>query len=181
MAARFTEESHDNFDIYLPLYSPGTLDLAMVARSKLRERAACPTILDVSRLRIFILVLIAVLLPVRGAVAASMLCPQGVGTNEAAFVAEHGHHDVHSERGMHAGVSAVHHDASAEATNNDSSSGEHPTTCHFCAGGCCMACIVNTFSSTGQSELNSSVSFPALTAPAASFQSGGQDRPPRTI
>lgn len=133
-----------------------------------------------THLRIFILVLLIVLLPIRGAVAATMLCPEGGGPSTAAVVAEHGHPDLHAEVEMHADHSLAHHHASAEAPNDDSSSGEHPTTCHFCASGCCMASMVGTDPSLGQPSLTSSVAFPALTAPVPAFRSDGQDRPPRT-
>jgi hypothetical protein len=134
----------------------------------------------VKHLRTFILVLLAVLLPIRGAVAATMLCPEGEGTDTAAVVAQHERHDMHADHEMHVGNAASHHHASADAPN-DSSAGEHPTTCHYCASGCCMASIVGTVPSVGQPTLTSSVTFPALATPVAAFQSDGQDRPPRTI
>ena len=129
----------------------------------------------------FILVLLAILLPIRGAMAATMLCPDGEGPSSAAVVAEHGHHDMQADQEMHADHSSPHHHASGDAPNDDSSSGEHPANCHFCASGCCMASIVGTVPSLGQPGLTSSVAFPALTAPIPAFQSDGQDRPPRTI
>jgi len=136
----------------------------------------------VKHLRIFILVLLAVLLPIRGAVAATMLCPDAAGTGAAAVVvAEHGHHDMQAGHEMHAEQSASHHHDMGVSTNEDSSSGEHPATCHFCSSGCCMASMVGTVPSLGQPSLTSLVSFPALTTPIPAFQSGGQDRPPRTI
>ena len=120
------------------------------------------------------------LLPIRGAVAATMLCPEGAATDTAAVVAQHERHGMHADHEMHAGNAASHHHASADAPN-DSSSGEHPTTCHYCASGCCMASIVGTVPSVGQPALTSSVTFPALATPVAAFHSDGQDRPPRTI
>jgi hypothetical protein len=135
----------------------------------------------VNHFRIFILVLLAILLPIRGAMAATMLCPDGEGPSSAAVVAEHGHDETEAEHGVHADHSSPHHHASGDASNDDSSSGEHPANCHFCASGCCMASIVGTVPSLGQPGLTSSVAFPALTAPVPAFQSDGQDRPPRTI
>jgi hypothetical protein len=135
----------------------------------------------VKHLRLFIVVLLAILLPIRGAMAATMLCPDGEGRNSAAVVPEHGHHDMHAGHEMHADHSSAHHQASGDAANDHSSTGEHPANCHFCASGCCMASMVCTVPSLGQPSLISSVAFPALTAPIPAFQSGGQDRPPRTI
>ena len=127
-------------------------------------------------LRIFILVLLAVLLPIRGAVAATMLCAQGEGPSTAAVVAGHGNHEMHVDH------SSAHPHASDDAPGDDSSSGgEHPASCHFCASGGCMVSMIGTVPSLGQPSLTSSVTFAALTAPVPAFQSGGQDRPPRTI
>jgi hypothetical protein len=129
----------------------------------------------VRQLRIFILVLLAVLLSVRGAVAAALLCPHGEGTSSVAMLAEHP-----AEQPDHA-MHAAHHHAVADAPDRDSSAHDHPSTCHFCASGCCMASMVGTVPSLAQPGLTSSVAFPALTAPVTGFQSDGQDRPPRTI
>jgi hypothetical protein len=125
----------------------------------------------VRQLRIFILVLLAVLLSVRGAVAAAPLCPHGEATSSVAMLAEQPAHAMH----------AAHHHAGADAPDRDSSAHDHPSTCHFCASGCCMASMVGTVPSLAQPGLTSSVAFPALTAPVTGFQSDGQDRPPRTI
>jgi hypothetical protein len=132
-------------------------------------------------LRIAILLLMSILLPIRGAVASTMLCPEAAGTAAATVVAAHSHHDVHAEHEMRADDPALHHHASGVASDDDSSSDEHPDTCHFCASGCCMAAMVGTVPSLGQPGLTSSVRFPALTARVPAFQSGGQDRPPRTL
>lgn len=125
-------------------------------------------------LRIFILVLLALVLPVRGAVAAAMLCPEGVGTGVVALVAEHGHQDRQVDE-------VVSHHHGMDSTIDDSSLGEHVSTCQFCPSGCCTASMVGTVASSGQPSLNSSVSYPALTVPSPAFQAGGQDRPPRTF
>lgn len=132
-------------------------------------------------LRIFVLVLLAVLLPIRGAVAATMLCAEGQGPSSAAVVAVHEHGEMQEGHAMTLDHSSGHHHASGDSPNQDSSSGEHPTTCQFCASGGCMASIVGKVPSLGQSSLTSSVYFPALTARVPAFQSDGQDRPPRTI
>lgn len=126
-------------------------------------------------LRIIILVMLSILLPVRGAVAATMLCSDGEGTGTAAVVAGHDDHDVRADH------SSAHHDAGEDAPDADSTSADHPATCHFCASGCCMASIVGTVPSLGEPRLTSSVIFPALTARIPAFQSDGQERPPRTI
>jgi hypothetical protein len=134
----------------------------------------------VKHLRIIVLVMLSILLPIRGAVAATMLCPDGGGTGTAAVVAGDDH-DMRADHQMHADHSSAHHHASEEAPNAETTSADHPATCHFCASGCCMASIVGTMPSLGEPNLTSSVIFPALTARIPAFQSDGQERPPRTI
>ena len=132
-------------------------------------------------LRIVILVLLALLLPIRGAVAATMLCPEGEGTSETPVVAEYGHHDMHADHDMHVDHPAAHHHPSGNAAEEGTSSSDHPANCYFCAIGCCMASMVGTVPSLGQPGLTSSVTLPALSALVPAFHSGGLDRPPRTI
>lgn len=119
--------------------------------------------------------MLSILLPLRGALAATMLCPDGAGMGTAVVVAERGGHDMQADHPM------AHVHASDEAPDTDSSQGDHPATCHFCASGCCMASIVGTVPLLGEPNLASTVVFPAVTARSPAFQSGGQDRPPRTI
>lgn len=113
-------------------------------------------------LRLVILVMLSILLPIRGAMAATMPCPDG-------------------EHRMHADHSSAHHHAGEAAPDVDGTSADHPAACHFCASGCCMASIVGTVPSLGEPRLTSSVVFPALTARIPAFQSDGQERPPRTL
>ena len=132
-------------------------------------------------LRVFILVLLAVLLPIRGVMAATMLCPEGVGSNLTLIAPVHKQNDMHTGHDMHSDHSAAHHHSSTDASDDSSSSGEHPANCHFCASGCCMPSMVATVPCLGLPGPISSVRFPALTAPLPAFHSDGQDRPPRTI
>jgi hypothetical protein len=133
--------------------------------------------------RLIILVLLCVLLPVRGAMAATLLCPGGAGAPIAAASAAHAHHamhDHHAEGTMAADHAAHHLHASPEVPTTDGASGEHPTTCHFCASGCCMASLLGTVPTLGEPVVTARAIFPTLTAPVAAFQSDGQERPPRT-
>jgi len=140
----------------------------------------------VKTLRIVLLVLLAFLLPIRGAVAAAMLCPGGGDGRPAAVALEPGHHETHAAHGMHDDHAAAHHhhadddtpDAGAEAA---SSSGGHQPACQICASGCCVTPLAFAPPSVQGPRLSATVSFPALCAPVPAFQSDGQDRPPRTI
>jgi hypothetical protein len=140
----------------------------------------------VKRFRVFILVLLTLLLPIRGAMAAAMLCPEGEGPNQTAVAAPHDHHggqpaEHHASHGPHADEASAHHHTDADASTDAASYGEHPTTCHFCASGCCMVSLLGTAPSLERPRVISWVAFPELVTPLPVFQSGGQDRPPRTI
>lgn len=131
-------------------------------------------------IRTIILVLLSILLPIRGAVAATMLCPEEEGASTVAMVVGHDDHAQQADHQMHADNSPVHHHA-GEGAPDDTASHDHPPTCQFCASGCCMASMVGTVPSLDEPSLTSLVVFPALTARIPAFHSDGQDRPPRTI
>ena len=131
------------------------------------------------RLRIFILVLLAVLLPIRGALAAAMLCPDGAATT-ASVNAAHDHHNMQPDASLQADHASMHHHAAADAPNDASTTGEHPPTCHFCASGCCMATILGAVPVVADPGLSATVEFPSATTRVPAYLSGAQDRPPRT-
>ena len=140
-------------------------------------------------LRVVILVLLAVLLPIRGAMAAAMLCPgDGSGPSSAVAVeqvhvamfavpampAEHGLHDEQA--------TARHHPSDSHASDHDTSASDgHPTACQVCASGCCLTPLAFAPPSVQVEVLTTSAVYPALTLDIPDFASGGQDRPPRTI
>jgi len=132
-------------------------------------------------LRIFVLVLLSVLVPLRGAVAAAMLCPDGTHTKAAVAAAGYGHHNVHADHGMQEHHAALHDHAGNHAPDIDSATDAHTNTCQFCASGGSVTPIAPPPSAVTSPLLPSSVMFPALSAPATVFFSDGQDRPPRTI
>jgi hypothetical protein len=135
----------------------------------------------VKYLRTFILILLAVLLPVRGAVAAAMLCPGESMTIATVVVAEHGHHDMHAGQDVQSHHTAT-HDHSHGHPSNDSPSGTHQSACQFCAGGgCCVTPLAFAPPAVVSPMLITSAAFPALTARVTVHYPDGQDRPPRTI
>ena len=134
-------------------------------------------------LRFVILVLLALLLPIRGAMAAAMLCP-GEGSGTTAVVAiEEDDVAMPAEPGLHnEQATAHHHSSDGEAFDGDTSvSDGHPTACQVCASGCCLTPLVFAPPSLQARVLAASGAFPALSLAIAAFESGGQDRPPRTI
>ena len=123
--------------------------------------------------RVFLLVVLAVLLPVRGAVAAAMLCPPGTGTAPELAVMAHSHDAmVHAD--------GAHDHAAHEHGQHDHGKGGHDK-CNVCSSSCSSPSMPSASLGFAEPEALSSQSFPDLSAPAPTFQSDGQERPPRTL
>ena len=134
-------------------------------------------------LRVVILVLLALLLPIRGALATAMLCP-GEGSGAGAVVAiEDGDMSMPAEHGLHAAqATAHHHPSDGDASDGDKSvSDGHQTACQVCASGCCLTPLAFAPPSVQARVPTTSAFCPALSLAIPAFESGGQDRPPRTI
>jgi hypothetical protein len=121
-------------------------------------------------LRLWLIVVLAALLPVRGAMAAAMLCPP-VGSGMASqwqapgqAAEEHAHH--HHDEG------AAHHD---EAT------GSGHEQCNLCSAFCSITPLLSAMPGVPPPLEVATTSFPDFAAPAPSFVSDGQERPPRSI
>lgn len=129
-------------------------------------------------LRTFVLLLLVLLLPVRGAVAATMPCSTAGETPQARVaVHDHGGHAHHSEHGAH-GDSADHDHA---GSHHDGKAG-HADICNLCAsGGCHATPLAAAPPEVLDPLLTARVVFPALSVAAPAFQSDGQERPPRSI
>lgn len=128
----------------------------------------------VKLLRIWLLVLLAVLLPVRGTMAAAMLClPAAGGTPSEMPLMEHdgaGHHD-------HASHEAAGHDHGGHHDQSKFSQDD----CDLCAAFCSVTPLASATPVVVASLDPPTTTFPDLLAPAPSFLSGGQERPPRSI
>ena len=119
--------------------------------------------------RIWLLLLLAVLIPVRGALAAAMLCaPAGAGTPPQAQPMDHPGHDAQA---------AAPHDHSKH--HGDDSSPEQDK-CDVCASFCCGAPLLSSHSSPAAAADVASAEFPVFSVRAARFVSGGPERPPRS-
>jgi len=115
----------------------------------------------VSRLvRIWLLVLLTALLPIRGALAAAMLCAPAQGQHQGHDVAQHEGHSQH-QGGEH-----QQHDGGDR--------------CSLCAS-CCTAVPLMGVLPRVPEPLAAPQRFPVLHAPAPSFVSDGWERPPRSI
>jgi len=126
----------------------------------------------VKTLRLCLLVLLAVLLPIRGAVAAAMPCGSAGMHHESGTVAMHAHH---------AGMTAPGHDPAAHvaAGHGERHAGGAPT-CNLCCDFCSIATLPGSTPALAPATDFAMVSFPDLFAPLPTFLSDGQERPPRS-
>ncbi|HWH82943.1 MAG TPA: hypothetical protein VNU71_11990 [Burkholderiaceae bacterium] len=125
-------------------------------------------------LRIALVLLLAALLPIRGAMAAAMLCPQGSHGAAAAHrmvmpAAGHDHAAMLKEQ-QHV------HDAAGAASDDG-----HAGGCSLCAAFCTMTPMPSAAPAVHAATLVRALAFPVLAAPAPVFQSDGPERPPRTL
>jgi hypothetical protein len=142
----------------------------------------------VKYLRTILVVLLTVLLPMRGAVASAMLCPGQVPAGSEGAAA------AHAQRAMPEGQAmTLHHEPAVPCgahdhadeyapmqAHDDATPASHAGACLFCAGGCCVAPLAFAPPSVQSPPLASTAAFPALIVRVAAYQSGGQDRPPRS-
>ena len=131
------------------------------------------TLIAVKSLRIWLLVLLAFELPLRGAMAAVMLCADETGHVQAA-VADGDHHDHASVHGHGTtDTHSQHHHGSGSAHDADGK-------CSLCAS-CCSATAPATVNFAMPQAPPAAAAFPDHRTPPAEFFSGGQERPPRSI
>jgi hypothetical protein len=143
----------------------------------------------VKTLRIWLLVLLALLLPLRGAMAAAMLCqPQGGVQGGFGVVEHHGAGTAatlpDNVRHGHATHDHVEHGHGALTAQDPERAPAGPSTGHEGCNLCAVFCSLTPLASTplglwhppAQASLN-----PAPSAAAASFVSDGEERPPRTL
>jgi hypothetical protein len=123
-------------------------------------------------LRLWLLVLLAALLPVRGAMAAAMLCPPaGVGTQQE-LRSNHEHEGASHAHAEHHHEGAAHHDESADPGDEK---------CNLCSAFCSLTPLLSEMPGVPPPLEVPVESFPDFSAPAPSFLSDGQERPPRSF
>jgi len=136
--------------------------------------------MDVRIVRIWLLILLAVLLPIRGAVSASMLC-----ANELPPPVHQHHHDVTSAHGTdgNPAEAAAHHmeQDSHHGAGHDHGGTGHADKCNLCAACCTGTPFVSGSPILFEPLEADGLPFPSLTTAAPSFLSDGQERPPRSI
>lgn len=159
----------------------------------------------VKKLRFLLLVLLAMLLPLRGAVAAAMLCPpsaHGVAAAQAPHHsggghghhghADHGHERYGHERHAHPAHGAEHamegaamdaHPSADPADPAEVAGAAHAdgSRCQVCASFCSMTPLPSALPTLHAPPFEAAARFPAPAVPPLSFLSGGPERPPRSI
>jgi hypothetical protein len=132
--------------------------------------------LFVKHLRIWLLVILAVLLPLRGAMAVAMSCaPSGAGTKSELRSMDHdaaGHDHTGSAH------EAVQHEHGAAPHDHEEANQDK---CNLCSASCSATPLVSAIAGIQEPGDLASASFPGFSAPAPSFVSDGQERPPRSI
>jgi hypothetical protein len=139
----------------------------------------------VRTVRIWLLLLLAGLLPVRGAVAAAMLCPVSHSGGQVELRLQHDDlstpttHQAMDDSAAGHDHSSAHHDHGGAHHEHDSSG--HADKCNLCSACCSLTPMVSSSPMLLAPQDLANVSFPDLSAPAPIFFSDGQERPPRTI
>jgi hypothetical protein len=123
-------------------------------------------------LRIWLLLILAVLVPVRGAVAAVMPCAEEGAHPHAVHGAVHVHAlaMADADEHMHDAAVPMHHHGHDGADK-----------CNLCASCCSATPMLTTFAPTIAQLDEPAATFPVFQASAPIFVSEGQERPPRSI
>ena len=136
--------------------------------------------MPVKMLRVCFLLLLVVLLPWRGAVAAAMLCPPATAPVQhgAHIVADDAQAHEHHHHEGHDGLSD--HQAHASHADHGATDKTQDSACNLCAATCSVTTLpVHAAGVPAPAEV-ATTRFPPLAAPAPDFLSSGQDRPPRS-
>lgn len=127
-------------------------------------------------LRIVLLVLLAVLLPIRGAMAAAMLCPPALDAASA-----HAHGDARSVHGAEAAHDHAQHSHHHEHAASSAQANGDDGACNLCAAFCAATPLPSSAPTLTAPSDDMNASFPELHAAVPSFISSGPERPPRSI
>lgn len=118
-------------------------------------------------LRLALLLLLAVLLPVRGALAVAMACaPMADGGGQVAMAQMADCHAMAAEP--------------AAEVPADPADQTHHGSCHLCAAFCSLTPMPADVPGVVASLQVTEAAFPRLHAAAPRYESGGLDRPPRS-
>lgn len=131
--------------------------------------------------RICLLLLLAVLLPVRGAVAAAMLCSVAGSGMQTESIVHPPAHDAMDQAMAEAAHAHHGHDASASQGHDHGKGHASSEECNMCSAYCSITPLVSEVPRLPVPLDPPSIKFPGLSSPAPTFLSDGQERPPRSI
>lgn len=133
-------------------------------------------------LRVWLLVLLAVLLPLRGALAAALMCPvAGTGVQAEIRLADPGHGHEHSHDAMHDGAVQQHaHADGSDGHHDHAGSGNAVDRCNVCSAFCSVTGVVGAPFALSEPP-HAAIHFPHPLAAPPDFVPDGQERPPRSI
>ncbi len=127
------------------------------------------------------MVLLALLLPVRGAVAGAMMCPAGGSGSQTELRPQQVAHLSVGGSMATQGHTGAHHHAHAAGDRHGNPAFGHGDKCGVCAAGGSFTPLWGAIPAVAPALESASAEFPSLSAPAPSFLSDGQERPPRRI
>ena len=144
------------------------------------EKSSPANLASMKSWRFCLLLLLAVLLPVRGAVASAMLCSvAGSGAQTELAGVEHptaheamDHAMEHEHGAAHDPAGGGHHEGHDHAGTDK---------CNVCSSFCSLTPLVSELPTVAEPLDRTAVRFSEFSAPPPSFFSDGQERPPRTI
>ena len=128
--------------------------------------------------RILLLVLLALVLPLRGALASAAYCAGGPVEFSQGASLTHGHSAAHGLGHDH----THHHGQAARNSDGDTAvAGASVDQCNLCTASCSATPFVSDAPAVAAPLKVADAVFPALLAPPPSHPSDGQERPPRSI
>lgn len=130
--------------------------------------------------RVFLLVVLAVLLPVRGAVAAAMLCPVAASGMQSEVNLHSAAHEAMDHR-MAPGDAQRDQVSAGHAHHDDGQGLAASDECNMCSAYCSITPLASGVPDLPAPLDPPSIKFPDLSSPAPTFLSDGQERPPRSI
>ncbi|RZJ19899.1 MAG: DUF2946 domain-containing protein [Haliea sp.] len=126
--------------------------------------------------RIWLVLLLALLLPVRGAMAVAMDCSGPAAQVQAQAQGSAQGHDHHASDGGHDHHRAAAHGQPDDAVHDHAGASDK---CNLCASSCSVTGMASCSMTLAEPQPVSAV-FPRLFAAPPSFFADGQERPPRT-
>lgn len=126
--------------------------------------------------RLLITLLLAVLLPIQGALAAVMVCPHETGVSHANDLSQPDEHLMHRmPMPGESGIEGSHHHHQHQQLDRQASK------CGLCAACCSGAALASAEPTELRVALAAGETFTVPPLPATSFISDGQERPPRSF